>query len=363
MFSGSYHPDDVTILLKPIQLAPTPVAEKERLIQSGVHHYSEMISAENLPSPRYVQVFEEALTRNKARFGHHLRILANMLRRTRRREITLVSLARAGTPIGVLLTRILRKQVSVRVQHYAVSIIRDRGIDEVALRYILARHSPESVAFVDGWTGKGLIARELHTAIRGFNQRTGVTLDPGLFTVADLCGQAAVAATADDYLLPSCVLGATINGLISRSILNREVLGPDDFHGCLFYEEFAVEDRSRWFLDVMMEEIERQQAVMPEVIAEGVSELQRDACRRINEAFLAEWQRREGIQLVQHIKPGIGEATRVLLRRVPDRLLLRDPASPEVAPLRLLAEEKAVPIVIVPDLPYRAAALIKELEP
>ena len=46
MFSGSYDPDDVTFLLKPVRLEPTAVAEKERLIQSGRRHYSEMISRE-----------------------------------------------------------------------------------------------------------------------------------------------------------------------------------------------------------------------------------------------------------------------------------------------------------------------------
>ena len=40
-FSGSYESRDVTFLLRPVQLAPTPVEEKERLIQSGKRHYRE----------------------------------------------------------------------------------------------------------------------------------------------------------------------------------------------------------------------------------------------------------------------------------------------------------------------------------
>ncbi len=60
------------------------------------------------------------------------------------------------------------------------------------------------------------------------------------------------------------------------------------------------------------------------------------------------------------IKPGIGEATRVLLRRRPRHLLLRNPALPEVAHLRLLAREKRVRVTVEPDLPYLAAALIQE---
>ena len=50
MFSGSYLPEDVTFLLKPVHLESTDLVEKEQLIQSGQRHYSEMITREKLPS-------------------------------------------------------------------------------------------------------------------------------------------------------------------------------------------------------------------------------------------------------------------------------------------------------------------------
>lgn len=43
-FSGSYKPDDVHFLLKPIVMEMTPVDLKEELIQSGKMHYSDMLS-------------------------------------------------------------------------------------------------------------------------------------------------------------------------------------------------------------------------------------------------------------------------------------------------------------------------------
>ena len=43
-FSGSYQPDDVQFLLKPIAMEMTPVDLKEELIQSGKMHYSDMLS-------------------------------------------------------------------------------------------------------------------------------------------------------------------------------------------------------------------------------------------------------------------------------------------------------------------------------
>jgi hypothetical protein len=49
----------------------------------------------------------------------------------------------------------------------------------------------------------------------------------------------------------------------------------------------------------------------------------------------------------------------VLLRRVPERLLVRDPAAPEVAHLLQLAQEKQVHVTVEPMLPYQAVSLIQ----
>src|SRR5688572_6833508 len=108
-FSGSYLAEDVTFLLKPVELAPTEIAEKERLIQSGQRHYSEMLSAESRPDDTYLALFEHALAVNRERFAADVARLARMLDVRRDGQIVLVSLARAGTPVGVLLRRALRR--------------------------------------------------------------------------------------------------------------------------------------------------------------------------------------------------------------------------------------------------------------
>src|SRR5438105_1269238 len=135
-FHGSYAAGDVTFLLKVVTMAATGTAEKERAIQSGKKHYSEMISIEKTPDERYMRLFQRALAENAGKFSGHLASLARTLARRPGKEVVLVSLARAGTPVGVLLHRGLqvlgRKSV-----HYSISIIRDRGIDAVALDYIL----------------------------------------------------------------------------------------------------------------------------------------------------------------------------------------------------------------------------------
>jgi len=148
-FSGSYAPEDVTFLLKPLELTPTPLEQKERLIQSGAVHYSQMLSLEAVPSRAYLELFYEALERNGERLARDLHLLANLIEREREGDITLISLARGGTPIGILLRRELERR-ALSAPHFSVSIIRDRGLDQRALEYLLERgFHPRSWTFVD----------------------------------------------------------------------------------------------------------------------------------------------------------------------------------------------------------------------
>ena len=212
-FSGSYTPDDVQFLLKPITMQDTPVHIKEALIQSGQKHYSEMLTHESLPPADYLDLFYQAMDLNQQRMAEHLLVLAERIVATRRHGITLVSLARAGTPVGVLLKHVLKRYFNTEAVHYSVSILRDVGLDQNALRFILQRHAPESLVFVDGWTGKGVIAGNWRTAYGILQVSDGVAIPAELYVLADLSGSAAVAASSEDYLIPSCVLECDNIGL------------------------------------------------------------------------------------------------------------------------------------------------------
>lgn len=351
-FTGSYRASDVAFLLTPLPLQDfTDVPEKERLIQSGQRHYSEMLSPESLPSPRYLDVFRSACAINGARMARDCLHLASLIAARRQGHITIVSLARAGTPVGVVVKRLLDEVLQRPCTHYSVSIIRDRGIDRVALAYILERHSAESIVFVDGWTGKGVIARELASTIGEYNAEHASAIDAGLYVLSDLAGVAACAASCDDYLIPSSILNATVSGLVSRSILN-DAIGPDDFHGCVYYAQFLPHDQSQAFADDLV----RQARSMTLAAAAPIDKA---AAASVSRAFIADALIKYGIDDVNLVKPGIGEATRVLLRRTPRLLVVRDRDAPEVAHLILLAEEKSVPVQIDAALPYFAVSLIR----
>jgi len=354
-FHGSYGPEDVIFLLKILPEQPfVSVADKEQLIQSGQRHYSEMLSPESLPSPAYLSVFEQAFTANRQRMARDCLMLASLISDQQSGEIVLASLLRAGTPIGVILKHILEQVFKRKVSHYSLSIIRDRGIDENALDHILQQgHAPEAIVFVDGWTGKGVISGVLEEAIASYNLRKQVNINGGLFVLADLAGSAAVSASGEDYLIPSSILNATVSGLVSRSVLNDQI-GANDFHGCIYYQEFAAQDQSQAFANaIIADALALASETTPN--AKPADKLQ---LATISSAFLAQAMADYDIDNVNFIKPGIGEATRVLLRRMARLLILRDPDVVDVAHLRVLAEQKSVPIIIQPNLPYQAVSLI-----
>ena len=352
-FSGSYRSGDVSFLLTPRALAQfVDVDQKEALIQSGQRHYSEMLTPETLPSERYLKLFREACDANLERMARDCLALASLIAQRRSGPVTLVSLARAGTPVGVVLKHLLANPLGREVAHYSVSIIRDRGIDQVALEYILAQgHAPESIVFVDGWTGKGVISRELAAAIAAFNTRRGTLIDGGLYVLSDLAGTAACAASCDDYLIPSSILNATVSGLVSRSILNEQI-GPQDFHGCVYYGQFEAHDQSQAFADALVERAGAME--MP-----AAAPMDKARAAAVSQAYMRTAMAQHGIADANMVKPDIGEATRVLLRRSPRLLILRDTGAPEVAHLVLLAQEKNIPMAVEADLPYHAVSLIR----
>ena len=361
-FTGSYTLDDVEFLLKPIDIEDTSIAVKESLIQSGKKHYSSMLSHESLPSEDYLSLFYQAMHRNEKKVAHDALILAERINTSHPETITLVSLARAGTPVGVVLKHLLKRYFKRDVYHYAVSIIRDVGLDFNALKHILKRHTPESLIFIDGWTGKGVIAKELEDSLTRFALIEKTIVPTTLYVLSDLSGSADFSASSEDYLIPSCILNATISGLVSRSVYDVSSLKTTDFHGCVFYQEFLNHDLSRYFIDQILSvaDIMWRQSndfKFKPYIAKKTAVQQQIQSKQFLQWITEHYQ----VSQVNYIKPGIGEATRVLLRREARLLLLKDLTDGATQHLRWLAESRQIPITTYADLPYLATALIKEI--
>lgn len=344
---SSYNENDVTILLKDItgKLSPMSAKEREALIQNGIH-YSEVLPQEYEPSERYIELYEYALHNFSGQTALAVQCVSERIYRLHGNGTILVSLARAGLPAGVLIKHYLDKKYNISVPHYSISIIRGKGIDKNAMNYIISKHKPGNICFVDGWIGKGAIQRvlseEINANYKGIDDTIAVISDPAHIT--QLCG------TNDDFLIASSCLNCVVSGLLSRTVLRNDLIGKNDFHGAVFYRGFLDRDRSYEFINTIEEQMNYDDIVLtePEINYGGVEET-----KSIAKNF--------SISDINRVKPSIGEATRVLMRRVPDILLVRNKEDIYVAHLLELAEEKSVTVVEYPLKYYRACGIIKDI--
>lgn len=386
--------EDVVLLLKDItgSVQPQPTAEREKLIQSG-KHYSEMLPIEYVPTEKYMAVYREALEKYAKQVADAVGVLSDRIMEARGRDVVLVSLARAGTPVGILIRRYIRLKYKTDVPHYSISIIRGRGIDRNAMRYLLDRYRPEQLLFVDGWIGKGAILGELEKDIRDYPH-----VNPEIAVVADPAGVTELCGTHEDILIPSSCLNSTVSGLISRTFLRDDIIGEKDFHGAVYYGELKDSDLSYEFIEtiekyffvedpVLSSESRKPENDRPEkkenrepkksrteekesrdiqnvrLEGKGTDSTETSVLKGKGIDEVREIAAFFGIEDINFVKPGIGETTRVLLRRVPWKVLIdeRYRGNPELSHVVRLAEEKQVPVEYYPLTHYKCCGIIKKV--
>lgn len=339
-------------LLKDITglVQPQPAQERERLIQSG-RHYSEMLPVEYVPTEKYMAVYREALGRYAKQVAGAVGVLSDKIIAARGRDVVLVSLARAGTPIGILIKRYIKQKYRADVPHYSISIIRGRGIDDNAMKYLLDRYRPGQLLFVDGWIGKGAILGELEKDVRAYP-----CVSPEIAVLADPAGVTELCGTHEDILIPSSCLNSTVSGLVSRTFLRDDIIGEKEFHGAVYYGELKSSDLSYEFIETIEKNFTLENSsVNLEIESLRPKQKGIDEVREIAACF--------GIEDINFVKPGIGETTRVLLRRVPWKILIdgRYRGNPELSHVVRLAEEKNVPVEYYPLAHYKCCGIIKKM--
>lgn len=357
---GSYKENDVTFLLRDISkyITETRTEERESFIQGG-RHYSEMLPVEYQPNDKYISLFHKSLTEYARRIAVAVGVVAEQIVQLKGlNNLVLVSLARAGTPIGVLVKRYIEYKYGMAVPHYSISIIRGHGIDEVAIDYIFAQHKDAQIQFIDGWTGKGAITQELESSCSQYNLTHSQTIDSSLAVLADPGHCVSIYGTREDFLIPSACLNSTVSGLVSRTVLNYDFMEKDDFHGAKFYKELSDVDLSNVYVDTISNEfLFINNEVEPE-LANKQTEKEPlwtglHSVKAIQEKF--------NITNSHFVKPGVGETTRVLLRRVPWKILINPNFANDLTHILILAKERNVPIEEYTDMSYSCCGIIKEL--
>ncbi len=334
----SYSPSDIRLLIGAAPAPTVSLREKEARIAAG-ESYGHFLTPETAPTDLQTATYHSALARSGPAIASALLGLAAQLEaRAAGGPITLVSLARAGFPVGTVLHRLLLGR-GLDSAHFGVSIVRGVGLDLRALEQVLAERPAAGVVFIDGWTGKGSILDTLRTSLAGHAVR------PTLAALHDPAGVADCAGSHDDLLLPHAALNATVSGLISRSFL----VGEDHtapLHAAQYLSHLAVHDLSTEYVNAL------------DALCADAAPFPAPAIRPHNPAALALKIAREyGCTDPHRAKPGIGEATRAFLRRRPAALVIRA-STPDTLHLETLARAGGIPIYSEAALPYAAMSLI-----
>lgn len=357
---STYKKDDVIFLLKDISdmIVEEDNMTREKKIQSGTH-YSEMIPIEYQVSDEYLNLYRTKLKENKEKLAFAIGVMSEKILKRHDKNVVLVSLARAGTPIGILAKRYIKQRYNLDLLHYTISIIRDRGIDINAIKYIINKHKDSSkIQFIDGWTGKGTIANELKKACDELEGIFNMKFDSSLAVLADPCGYSNVYGIREDFLIPSACLNSTVSGLVSRTVLRDDLIGKDDFHGAKFYKELKYVDESNNYLDTISACFKNEYQNIDETMKDWTE----DIITKVGNCDVKNIKQKYDIEDVNFIKPGVGETTRVLLRRIPYKILVDDLNNQKLKHILILAKEKNVEVEEFDFKAYSCCGIIKNMK-
>ena len=356
---SSYPSEEVTFLVKDLSgvLVEVTRAEYEEGINQG-RHYAEMLPEEEFrPTAEALTLFEHALNRSARRLALAVGIATEKVLACRGAEPILVSLCQTGTPIGALMRRWAAWCHGVALPHYTISAVRGHGVDDNALSYILDRHDVAAIQFIDGWTGKGSIARELAATLHKRERRHGTAPPNSLAVLADPGDCAAIAGTTDDFLVPNACLNATVSGLVSRTVVIPELVGPDDFHGAKYYPDMGDHDLSVRFLDEISREFPAVRQQVEAHHCEGHNSGR--APSFIGECHARSLAAEYGLNDINLVKAGVSETVRMLLHRITERVIIRPDAGRDVEDVRRLAAHRCVPVEERSDLLYACVGLMQ----
>ncbi|MGL4876187.1 MAG: cysteine protease StiP domain-containing protein, partial [Clostridium sp.] len=170
-----------------------------------------------------------------------------------------------------------------------------------------------------------------------------VLVDP-----AKLCR---IYGTREDFGLATSCLNSTVSGLISRTIYNKKYVNKDDFHGAKYLNYLEDMDVSNYFIEKIENEFKNISKIEYD-LKEINEDYARDITLKIKEVFK--------VKDINKIKLSVGETARVLLRRNPRVILVKDLNDKNIKHIIKLAEERKVKIEEFDCKEYNCISIIEE---
>jgi len=302
-FSGSFVPSDVQFTFRTIDPHAVPVIAGE----VDPARFVESLPDEPEPEAIVRHLFARSLATQARRVAAAVAVIAAAVA-SEMPSVTLVSLARAGIPTGVLIKRYLEQFFpATQATHYGIGFLRGIGLDLHAMDTIRRTNDPAGIVYVDGWTGKGATIDEL----RASSSAIGIACR--LAVISDPLRAAEFPGTCDDLLVPHALLNKTVCGLISRPVIRRATDGTRRFavHHC---RDYAHLDDSVRHVDAISAEFQAPAATGGEKPSPQRDEAPLVAVRAAAAEFTG--------ARTDHIKAGLAETCRALTRNRATRILV-----------------------------------------
>ena len=335
---STYNLNDVEFLLTDVtgKVPQVTVEEKKERVNRGEYPRSILIEEYKMDK-KYLdtclQLGQDYIKQTAIAVGN----LAEQLYKYKTENLVLVSIVRSGIPIGILVKRYLKNKYNIDVYHYAISLI--EGLDKNGMKYILSKHKPEYIQFIDSWTGKGTVTRDVINSAKDYE---GV--DASLAVLSDCLNLTKYCGIREDIAIPQAPINACITGLVSMPIHNNPFVGKENFDGAIYLEELEEMDVSQKYLDLVEKEFDYS------CNANGYT----DNIEKVEE--ITKIAKDYNVNLSQ-LNPGINEAARAILRRKVAKLLVKNKNDFQVKEIIELAKLKNIEIEEYDFKYYKASSI------
>lgn len=121
------------------------------------------------PEPKPDKILNDLLMKSLSLHGPflsglHERLVVKIIDQIDPERLLLIGILRAGLYVSTGLSRRLEYR-GYRVPVVALALFHEAGVDQIALKRIMRDYPDKIPVFVDGWTGRGVVARELKQSV------------------------------------------------------------------------------------------------------------------------------------------------------------------------------------------------------